>query len=217
MQGDRNIYVSRRSGYGQKRNQELKYIISSEVPVIFLHIDRRLPAAAGVIPLQVSAVRKGCVHRHHCYLCNCRIFCGLHDGKKDGKQKIPVGTGGRTGLFCSHGSCIPGGESWIQRFGHTFFHHAVDLCCGRNAGRNAQLGAFRDTGAFWRQFRPVWTVMQHVLIKHVLFLTKILSLNKKLWYTSLDNGVRLKDGILSREREAVQTVSQVRRQWYETY
>lgn len=34
------------------------------------------------------------------------FFAGLHDGKKNGKQKISVGACGRTGLFCGYGSGI---------------------------------------------------------------------------------------------------------------
>lgn len=97
----------------KKRNQEFQHTVSAEVPAVFLHTDRRLPAAAGAVSLQIPAVRENRIHCHHRHLRDCRVFCRVHDGKKNGKQKVPLGACGGTCLFRGDGADIAGGEPRI--------------------------------------------------------------------------------------------------------
>ena len=56
--------------------------------LFFLHTDRRLPAAAGAVSLQIPAVRENRIHCHHRHLRDCRVFTGFMTGKRMGSRKF---------------------------------------------------------------------------------------------------------------------------------
>lgn len=65
------------------------------------------------VSLQIPAVRENRIHCHYRHLRDCRVFCRVHDGKKNGKQKVPLGACGGTCLFRGDGADIAGCEPRI--------------------------------------------------------------------------------------------------------